>query len=124
MHVPRGQHNRKNMCVYAEFSNRVLFFGFLQKVDNALELFSDNVPVYDRTKTNIDEGYNGIKTNIDEGHEDIVIALKRKKRATLFEAYRIPKKMKINDLKNCLRVIQSVKLNCIKMRSLLTMYWQ
>ena len=60
-------------------------FGFLQKVDIALELYSDNVY--------------GAKTNIDEGYGDIVAGLKRKKQATLFEAYRVPKKMKKDDLK-------------------------
>ena len=61
-------------------------FGFLQKVDIALELFSDNV-------------YDGAKTNIDEGYGDIVAGLKSKKQATLFEAYRVPKKMKKDYLK-------------------------
>ena len=61
-------------------------FGFLQKVYNTLELFSDNVN-------------DGTKTNIDEGYEATVTGLKRKKQGTLLEAYRVPKKMKKDDFK-------------------------
>ena len=65
-------------------------FGFLQKLDNALEHLSDNV--YDGAESSVEEG-------LEEGYEDTVTGLKRKKQATLFNAYKIPKKMKNDDFK-------------------------